>query len=73
MRGQEQWAVARALKYDDHTRAIPIVALMENSSDEARDAAKQSGCDELHAKPIDFGRLLQQIDAKSAVEENGEA
>ena len=63
LRGQEDWAVARALKYDDHTRAIPIIALMGANSDEARDAARQAGCDEFHPKPLDFGRLLQQIDA----------
>jgi len=63
LRGQEGWAVARALKYDDHTRAIPIIALMGADSEEARDAARQAGCDEFHLKPLDFGRLLQQIDA----------
>jgi CheY-like chemotaxis protein len=63
LRGQEDWAIARALKYDDHTRAIPLIALLANSSEEARDAARQSGCDELHSKPVDFGRLFQQIDA----------
>ena len=45
------------------THDIPIIALMANNSDEARDAALQSGCDELHGKPVDFGRLLQQIGA----------
>jgi len=63
LRGQEDWAVARALKYDDHTRAIPIIALMGANSDEAREAARQAGCNEFHLKPIDFGPLLQQIDA----------
>lgn len=63
LRGDEDWAAARALKYDDHTRAIPIIALMGSNSDEARDAALQNGCKELHGKPVDFARLVQQIDA----------
>jgi CheY-like chemotaxis protein len=63
LRGQEDWATARALKYDDHTRAIPIIALMANNSDEAREAAQRSGCDALHAKPVDFAKLIQEIDA----------
>jgi CheY-like chemotaxis protein len=63
MRGQEDWQIARALKYDDHTRTIPIIALMGANSQEAQDAARKSGCAELHAKPIDFGRLLQQIES----------
>lgn len=73
LRGQEDWAIAKALKFDDHTRAIPIIALMGANSEEARDAALQSGCDELHPKPIDFGRLIQQIDAEAADDQNGAA
>ena len=60
--------MARALKYDDHTRDIPLIALMTNNSQEARGAALQAGVDELHGKPVDFGRLLQQIDALAAPE-----
>ena len=63
LRGVEDWAAARALKYDDHTREIPIVALMATNTEEAKSLARQNGCQELHDKPIDFGRLLQQIDA----------
>ncbi len=63
LRGDSDFRTARALKFDDHTRAIPIIALMGNSSEEAQALARQNGCDELHAKPVDFGPLLQQIDA----------
>ena len=63
LRGEEEWETARTLKYDDHTRAIPIIALMENNSEEARSQALQNGAQELHGKPIDFGLLLQQIEA----------
>lgn len=73
LRGQENWAVARALKYDDHTRAIPIIALIGANSEDARDAALQAGCAELHGKPIDFGRLIQQIDALAPESQAGEA
>jgi DNA-binding response OmpR family regulator len=73
LRGQEDWAIAKALKFDDHTRAIPIIALMGANSEEARDAAMQSGCDALHAKPIDFGRLVQQIEAETLDAQSGEA
>ena len=62
LRGQEDWATARALKSDDHTRAIPIVALIGDNSQETREAALAAGCDELHIKPVDFAKLLQQID-----------
>ena len=63
LRGDADWSTARALKFDELTRDIPVIALMDNSSEEARALARQNGCDELHAKPVDFARLLQQIDA----------
>ena len=62
LRGQENWATARALKGDDHTRAVPIIALIGDNTEETRAAALAGGCDELHVKPVDFPRLLQQID-----------
>lgn len=67
LRGDADWSTARALKFDELTRDIPVIALMANNSDEMRALARQNGCDELHAKPVDFGRLLQQIDAAAAV------
>jgi DNA-binding response OmpR family regulator len=63
LRGDEDWAAARALKFDDHTRDIPIIALMASNSEEARAAALKNGCDELHGKPVDFNHLIQQIDS----------
>jgi DNA-binding response OmpR family regulator len=63
LRGGEEWATARALKFDDHTREIPIIGLMTNNSDEARDLARHSGCLDVHYKPVDFGKLLSQIEA----------
>ncbi len=68
LRGADDWATARALKYDDHTREIPIIALLASNLEEAGALARQNGCQELHAKPIDFVRLLQQIDAVTAPE-----
>ncbi len=61
LRGDQDWSTARALKHDDHTRAIPIIVLMASNSEEARSSAMQNGAHELHAKPIDVARLMQQI------------
>ena len=41
---------------------------MGNNSEEAQGNALQNGCEELHPKPVDFGRLLQQIDAATEPE-----
>jgi DNA-binding response OmpR family regulator len=63
LHGDADWSTARALKFDELTRDIPVIALMSTNSEEERALARQNGCDELHAKPVDFARLLQQIDA----------
>ena len=63
LRGEQDWSTARALKHDDHTRAIPVIVLMANNSEEERSSAMQNGAFELHAKPVDIARLMQQIGA----------
>jgi DNA-binding response OmpR family regulator len=63
LRGGDEWATARALKYDDYTREIAIIGLLTNNSDEARDLALHNGCLDVHLKPFDFGKLLAQIEA----------
>ncbi len=63
LHGGEPWATARALKFDDLTREIPIIGLVAAVSDETRAAARQNGCQDLHGKPVEFGKLLAQIEA----------
>ncbi|WP_342151182.1 response regulator [Methylorubrum sp. SB2] len=57
------WSTARALKAGGDTRAIPIIALTAHAMSGDRDKAIQAGCDDYHAKPIDFPKLLSQIGA----------
>ena len=57
------WEVARRLKADDATSAIPIIALTAHAMAEDRKKALDAGCDEYETKPIRLNELLEKINA----------
>ncbi len=57
------WSAARVLKGDAVTAGIPIIALTAHAMAGDREKAVAAGCDDYHPKPVDFSRLLQQIEA----------
>jgi len=60
------WTVAKTLRGEEATKAIPIIALTAHAMAGDREKALQAGCDDYHAKPIDFSQLINQIEAALA-------
>ena len=57
------WTAAGEIKKDLATSGVPIIALTAHAMSGDRDKAIAAGCDDYHAKPVDFSRLLGQIGA----------
>lgn len=57
------WEVARRLRSDALTRALPIIALSAHALRGDRESALAAGADDFEPKPVDVPRLLAKIDA----------
>jgi CheY-like chemotaxis protein len=57
------WEVARRLKADASTKAIPVIALSAHALATDRAEALAAGCDDFDTKPVEFARLLGRIEA----------
>lgn len=67
------WEVARLLKANPATSAIPVIALTAHAMTGDREKALAAGCDDYDTKPVDLARLLQKIESLTRPEEDQNA
>jgi len=56
------WSATRQIKAEQTTCHIPVIALTANAMHGDRERTLEAGCDEYLTKPVDFPRLLAEIE-----------
>jgi two-component system cell cycle response regulator DivK len=56
------WEATRQIKADPDLAAVPVIALTAHAMSGDRERALEAGCADYHTKPIEFPKLLAQIE-----------
>jgi two-component system cell cycle response regulator DivK len=57
------WEATRQIKAVAEASSLPVIALTAHAMAGDRDRAIQAGCADYHTKPVDFAKLMTQIEA----------
>ena len=57
------WEATRQIKAQAEIAAVPVIALTAHAMSGDRERALEAGCTDYHTKPIEFPKLLAQIEA----------
>jgi CheY-like chemotaxis protein len=57
------WEATRQIKAEETTRDLPVIGLTAHAMPGDRERAIEAGCADYHTKPVDFPKLLAQIEA----------
>jgi CheY-like chemotaxis protein len=55
------WELARRIRDNEKTSALPVIALTAHAMPEDRGRALVAGCNDYETKPVDFECLLEKI------------
>ncbi len=56
------WEATRLIKAEPYGATMPIIAMTAHAMSGDEEKALQAGCDDYHSKPVEFPRLLTQIE-----------
>ena len=57
------WEATRQLKAEPDVASVPVIGLTAHALEGDRERALEAGCADYHTKPVDFPKLMAQIEA----------